>query len=148
MKNWIFIGAVLALGWYCYMRVVLDYLPNEKSKAWVEELRLGIENGILSIKFSYTPPLPPDQITMPPQGISQDFRITRVSGPSPTDHDTARFIVYEVKFDKSLNATKSGLGSFEYRLVMQDMGSYFTPDWQVVEFHPAGHKVRGKRRAA
>lgn len=148
MKNWLFIAAIVALGWYAYMRVVLDYLPNEKSKAWVEELRLGIENGVLSIKFTYHPPLPPEQITMPPEGISQDFRMQRLFGPTPFDHDTTRIITYEVKFDKSPNSTRTGPGAYDYRLLLRDKGSYFVPDWEVIEFQPMGRRSRQLRPAA
>ncbi len=137
MKNLILLLLVVAAIWYGWMWVCLQYLPQEEARNFVEELRLGIDNGVLGRSFTYHPPLPPNRLEMPTRGISKEFQVLRKNGPSPTDKDTDRRIEYAVRFRNSEHAPPGRSEESEYRLVQVDRGSYLVPKWEVWEFRPA-----------
>ena len=137
MKNVVLIAVILVLLAFGWQKVVLHMLPDEKARAFVEELRLGIDNSIFLVKYNFSSPLPPDRIDVPKRGISNIFQLDRKVEPSFTDKSKDRRIEYLVIFEASSLAPPGGSRKSEYRLVLVDRGQFFMPSWEVFEFRPA-----------
>lgn len=145
MKNTIFFLVIGAGAFYGYMWVNLNYIPDQQASQFVEEMRLQVDKAVIARQFEFKSPLPQDDITVPPQGISQKMTVTRQSGPGILDTGESRVITYLVKFQKSDQSPGQGRGEFEYRLVFKDEGSFILPRWAPSEFHPSNKKKRLKR---
>lgn len=151
MKNLLIFAALAAVLWYGWMRMVLEYLPMKEGKKWVEEVRLGVDNGVLTRNFTYLPPLSPEEFLMPKGGIEEHFKMKRISGPTLTDKADSRAIVYSVKFQPSPLApegSSSRLEPAEYWLVLKAKGSYPWPVWETIRFRPPTKKERKAHEGA
>jgi len=145
MKNYIFFALIGGGIFYGYMWFNLNYIPDEQARGFVEQLRLQVDQGVIQNQFQFKSPLPADDITVPPQGISQNVTVVRQSGPRLFDSVDSRVITYLVKFQRSDQSPNKGRGEFEYKLLFKDNGSFIIPQWIPNEFHPVGKKKRPKR---
>ena len=129
-------AVIFAWGWF-----QLDYYPTLLAEDFVEELRLGIDGGVLGSTFAYTPPLPERQLAIPKGGIGRGFKVERQEKPGLLDPPDSRVIRFSVRFDRSEQALPGRAETLTYRLVMIDKGdNRFMPDWQVFEFRPVGSR--------
>lgn len=143
MRNIVFVGGLAAAFFYAWMWVWTVYIPDKEAQNWVEELRLGIDRGHIQKSFSWSPPLPPEVFTLPPDGISQTFTVKRTGGPGFFDYDAdSRQIHYEAKFTASDMVPRASGRDYAYRLILNDEGNYLLPKWDAAEFHPVGKKIR------
>lgn len=141
MKELLFGAVILAVLWFGWQKFATTYWPQQAARDFVEELRLGVDNGVLSSKFDFAPPLPPKQLTMPPVGISADFQVTHESGPMLAGAQTV--ITYIVVFGNSAVASSGRGVRFEYRLILANQGSFALPKWVTIEFKPVRRRGLG-----
>lgn len=141
MKNLVIFGllaAVVLFGWHHFVH---GYWARMTAVDFVEELRLGVDNGVIRKNLSnWHPPLPKEDLTLPPDGISQEFQVKVDTGPATVDGKTT--LIYLVTFSKSAESTSPRNTRFEYRLVLTNLGSMFIPKWTVTKFHPTDRRVR------
>lgn len=141
MKNIIILVLVIGGGLFGWHKFVHGYWAGMVAKDFVEELRLGMDNGHLSKAISsWHPPLPEEQLTLPPDGISPDFTVRMDSEPTVIAGKTT--ISYVVTFGKSPMATSTRNIRYEYRLTLVNDGSLFLPKWGVTQFHPSDRRAR------
>jgi hypothetical protein len=141
MKNLIILLIAAAVILFAWTWFHLDYYPKLLAANWVEELRLGIDGGVLNKTFGYTPPLSERELTIPTGGIGNGYKLDLESKPGFMDPPDSRVIRYRVSFDRSDQARPGPAERLTYRLILEDKGeNRILPDWHVTEFRPVGSR--------
>ncbi|RMH54410.1 MAG: hypothetical protein D6679_13760 [Candidatus Hydrogenedentota bacterium] len=134
LKDILFILAVVALGVFGWMKVAVDYLPQKEARKFVEEVRLGVDNGILGSNFHYYPPLADDVFEMPKEGIAPNYQMKRINEVHLFDKPDSRTQKFSVVFSPSPQARTHRKKLYEYVLVMEDHGTLLLPKYKATMF--------------